>query len=44
MKQCDDPESIRALIKRSVEIVRVMKRESGSERAAVLSRTNFATR
>ena len=43
MKQWDDLESMRALIRTSADIVRVMKRESGSERAAVLSQTNFAT-
>jgi len=43
IKQWEDPESISVLMTMSVEIVRVMKRESGSERAAALSQTNFAT-
>ena len=34
---------MRALIRRSADIVRVMKRESGLERAAASSQTNFAT-
>ena len=44
IKQCDDPESISVFKRRVLEISRSTKRESGSERAAALSRTNFATR
>jgi hypothetical protein len=43
-KQWDEPESIRVCIARDLRVARDMKRESGSERADALSRTNFATR
>ena len=44
IKQFEEPESIRVRVEREcLEMDRVVKRESGSERADTLSRTNVAT-
>ena len=45
IKQCEDPESIRVLEGRVIgERYRVIKRDSGLERADAFSRTKLATR
>ena len=45
IKQCEEPESIRVCVEMECgERDRVTKRESGSERADALRRTNLATR